>query len=95
MNQALNISESVCAYFDGFDSTVDAFGGAIAGFEHDCIDDSPQMFSNGFGYFFHRFKPAAHRPTQPTLPSLERPGTMDIVPQFLGQFLDRPCSGGT
>ena len=52
MNQALNISESVCAYFDGFDSTVDAFGGAITGFEHDCIDDSPQMFSNGFGYFF-------------------------------------------
>ena len=76
----LIVSESAGAYFDGFDSAVDAFGRAIADLEDNGIDDSPQMVFNSFGGFLDRLQAAAHGPGEPSFPALAGPGGMHIMP---------------
>ena len=74
------ISESAGAYFDSFYAAVDAFGRAITDHENNHIDDSPQMFFNGFGGFLNWLQAAAHGPGEPFFPALAAPGGMHIVP---------------
>ena len=63
--EAFFISEAAATDFDGFDSAVNAFSGAITALQDDGINDPPEVFFDGFAGLFHRFQPAAHGPGQP------------------------------
>ena len=88
IEKALVISKSTGAYLHGFDAAVDAFGGAIAGFQNDGIQDSPQVALNGFVHVLDRGKSASHGLGQPLLPGFGRPGATHIAPQVLGGFFE-------
>ncbi len=79
----------MCADFDGFDPTIDAFSRAITDIKNNGIDDPPEMLSNHSGDIFDWLKPAAQLNVLFQVPSCAF-----IVPHFSERFLDGPGFGG-
>ncbi len=90
--ESLFVSESTGSCLHSFDSAVDAFRMTVVSFQDYGINDAPQVAFQRCRDFLHGRQATTNHPVHQSLPALECPGPLLVMPQLRRKLLHRPGS---
>lgn len=90
ITEALLVSESTSPCLYGLDPAVDAFRMTVVSFQDDGVNNAPQVFLQRCRDFLHGRQAAANHPVDQSLPALQCPGPVLVMPQLRRKLLHRP-----
>src|SRR5690606_24058269 len=88
--ESLLVSKSPRSSLHRLDPTVDAFRMTVVSLQNDGVDNAPQVILQRCRNFLHGRQPAANHPVDQSLPALQRPGAVLVMPQLCGELLHGP-----
>jgi len=72
--------EATATHLDHLDPAVDALSPTVVGFEHDSIDNGPEVVFDYPGDLLDGVEAASHRPGQPAIPGTGAPAATGVIP---------------